>query len=150
MNRKVLTYAIVPVLGVTALGIGFASAHGGWMGTLDPSALAERFQARFEHQAEILGIDADTLKDAWAEGKRLPEIAEEHGISVDELRERMRAEHQLRMRERMAVLVSEGVLTQAQADERMATMQEHREQRPDEFPGKGIGHRTGFGRGFGF
>lgn len=108
------------VLGM--LGAGIASAHG-WGTKLDPQELAERHAAMFEGQGDLLGLDVAAVKDAWAHGKDLRALAEEKGISQEDLHARMKAKHQERMASELQALVDKGVITQAQADARKATME---------------------------
>ena len=121
--NKLLTYFLVS-LGVLGLaGVGIASAHG-WFSDLSPEDLTARFETMFQKKAEILGISVDEFKAGWAEGKTLKDIAEEQGITQEQLQERMRAEREERMRERINILVENGVITQEQADQRLSFMQE--------------------------
>lgn len=122
-----------------------ASAHGLFGG--DNSTQEERVshqQEMFEHHADLLGISIDEVKAAWSEGKRLPEIAEEQGISKEDLQEKMHALHLEEAEERLSELVSQGVITQEQADSRLSFMKE-RSESPDfeRGPGRGFGHHRG-------
>ena len=145
--NKLLAYFLVS-LGILSLaGVGIASAHG-WLGDLSPEDLTARFQTMFEKKAEILGITVDEFKAGWAEGKTLKEIAEEQGITQEQLQERMREEREKHMRERLNTLVENGVITQEQADQRLNFMQERFENMvPGEGP-CGCGGRGGWRMGF--
>ena len=124
--NKLLSYFLVS-LGVLSLaGVGVASANGwfGGFGDLSPEDLTARFETMFQKKAEILGITVDELKASWAEGKTLKDIAEEQGITQEQLQETMRAEREEHMRERINVLVENGVITQERADQRLNFMQE--------------------------
>ena len=121
--NKLLSYFLVS-LGILGLaGVGVASAYG-WFGNLSPEDTAARFQNMFEKKAEILGITVDKFKDGWAEGKTLKDIAEEQGITQEQLQERMRERKEEYMREHLNTLVEEGVISQEQADQKLNFMQE--------------------------
>jgi predicted DNA-binding protein (UPF0251 family) len=62
--------------------------------------------------AEALGMTVEEFEAAQAEGKRLPEIAEEQGVDVTAVTEAVRAAFE----EAVAQAVAEGVITQTQAD----------------------------------
>lgn len=126
MKQKLL-YAFVPVMAFAVLGIGSASANGMfrhfvmWHNT-DPQEVAAQHQEMFSHQAELLGIDVELVKDAWAEGKDLKTLAEENGISADELRTKMEAKRKEMLTGQLQTLVEQNVITQDQADKRATTL----------------------------
>jgi hypothetical protein len=136
------TIQMLMVLGLLSVGVAGASVASAYMGgrwnQADPAEVAERQMEMFEHQAEVLGVDVDQIKNAWAEGKNLPELAEELGVSEDELMNRMQEQRQERMQERVNALVEQGVITQEQADQRQVFMQERMGQ--GGFEGKGRHH----------
>ena len=70
--------------------------------------------------AEILGMETADLKAELATGKTILEVAEGKGVSLEELVTQLTAP----MEERMKAAVADGNLTQAEADERMASMEE--------------------------
>jgi len=70
--------------------------------------------------AEILGMEAADLKVELAAGKTILEIAKGKGVSLEELVTELTAP----MVERMKVAVEDGRVTQAEADERIASMEE--------------------------
>ena len=121
--NKLLSYFLVS-LGILSLaGVGIASAYG-WFGDLSPEDLAAKFQTMFEKKADVLGISVDEFKAGWVEGKTLKEIAEEQGITQEQLQERMRERKEGYMIEHLNILVEEGVITQEQADQKLNFMQE--------------------------
>ena len=63
--------------------------------------------------AETLGMTVEELESAHAEGKRLPEIAEEQGVDVTAVAEAVKAAFE----EAVAQAVADGVITQEQADQ---------------------------------
>lgn len=131
MKRKYLVYALLPVLGFALLGANAASARGffgGFGGTLSADEAAERHQTMFAEQAAMLGISVDIVKNGWAEGKSMWEIAEANSITKDTLAAKMKEARIAQMKAHLQALVVKGVITQAQADQRFAFM-ENREGR---------------------
>lgn len=130
MKTKFLTYAFIPVMGAGLLGINAASAHGlGGMGmgmfnsNVSPDDLAARHQTMFEAQANMLGLSVDDVKNAWAEGTSLLDLAKAKGLTDDQIKEKMKAAHEAQMKTHLKTLVDKGIITQAQADKRLAAMQ---------------------------
>lgn len=121
--RKV---SLLSLAALASLGIMSASAMGpGGMGfgtTLSADELAARHMEMFQEHANILGISVADAKAAWAQGKNLFTFAKEKGISQTDLQAKMQAYRQAQMKEHLDTLVSKGVITQAQADSRLAYM----------------------------
>lgn len=143
MKRKALVYSLLaPVVGLGILGAGAASAHGlmgGW--NLSPEDLATRQQTVFQHEAQILGVSIDEVKDAWAQGKTIKDLASEKGVTQDQLQARIKEARLKEMKTRLQTLVDKGVITQAQADQRYSVTQTMIETKK----GKGGRMRGGFG-----
>jgi len=87
MKRKILAYAILPAAGLGILGASVASAHGlfGGMSNLTPDQIATRQQTIFQNEANVLGVSVDDVKNSWAQGKTLLQIAQDHGITQAQL-----------------------------------------------------------------
>ena len=124
MKKTTLFRVLIPVFGVASITALGASAQALWMGDQDPVDIATRQQERFSQEAELLGISTDVVKDGWVRGKSLEEIAKEKGIDEEELRSRIQQKHQEQMQAHLQVLVDQGVLTQAQADQRIESVQD--------------------------
>jgi hypothetical protein len=144
MKKKFLVYGVLPVLAVIFAGAGIASAQGFKMGwSADPEEMASRMTAMFQERASILGITIDEMKNYWADGKNIKEIAEEKGITDEQLRTKMQELRKNQMKEQLQAMVSKGVITQAQADKRLEKMSENQ--------GKGffggVGGKGGMKRG---
>lgn len=126
--KKILAYSIIPaIIGIGALGVSFASAHGGFgfggfSGEIDPAQIAERQQGMFQHEADLLGISVDEIKNAWAEGKNARQLAEEKGLT-EQLWEKMKAEREVQIKSRFQALIDGGIITQEQADSRFQAME---------------------------
>ena len=126
MRKKYLAYLVLPALLLTVLGASAASAHGwfGGFGNASPEEIAERQEAMFENKATLLGISVEEMKDVWAEGKSLWEIAEDLGLTQEELQERMQAARKEQLQNQMQALVEQGVISQEQANKRLQFMEE--------------------------
>jgi hypothetical protein len=120
MNKKIAMYALLPVIGAGAFGIHSASA---WFGNANPDQVAQRQQGMFQNESQALGISIDEVKSAWAQGKSMQQLMQEKNISKEDVRTRMKAQRDAQMKERLQILVSKGVITQAQADQRVQVMQ---------------------------
>lgn len=133
-------YALVgglPLAALLAAGPAVASAHG-WMAYgASPDEVAQRQVQVFQEQANLLGLSVDQVKNAWAQGKTLRELASENGISDVQLKQKFTELHRQRMAEHLKVLVEKGVITQQQADQRLQAVG----QRP-------VGMRAGFRHGW--
>lgn len=139
MQKKYFGYAVLPMLAAALLGANIVSAHG--MGfnfgtdSAAPEKVATHQQTMFTKQAELLGISVDDVKNAWASGKSLSDLAKEKGIDETQLRQKMNDARQQQMKDRLQTLVSQRVITQAQADSRLKFMEDN--------AGKSAGHEMG-------
>ncbi len=140
IKKKYLVYAILPVMALAIFAIWSAnkvSAYGlreglggviGWFGIppnpLTPQQTAQMQKQMFESKAQILGISVDEVKEAWAQGKSPEEVIEEKGLNQEEIQARAREALKQRLTEHLQVLVDQGVITQAQADQRLQFMQD--------------------------
>lgn len=127
MNKKLFAYVLLPVVSFSILGAGIASANGwGWFGgsyNTDPTQFASQQQTMFQQRAQLLGVTIDEIKNAWAQGKTISQLAQEKGISQADLQKRATDLRTQQLKDKMQVLVSQGVVTQAQADARLQFMQ---------------------------
>lgn len=117
--------AVAGALSMMAMGVVSASAmgFGGMgMGNLSADELATRQSTMFQKQATLIGATLDEVKQAWAEGKDFKTLAKEKGVTEEQLQAKMKAERDEQLKTQLATLVSKGVITQAQADKRLATM----------------------------
>jgi len=97
------------------------------------------------HKAEVLdelGISSDDVKAGFAEGKTLAEIAEEAGVSEEDLIAKLVAQTM----EKVDAAIEAGKLTQDEADDRLAELEDRVTERVNETPGArgdrgGRGHR---------
>lgn len=99
--------------------------------------------------ANILGLDEQTLVDALKEGKTIAEVAQENGITEEELVQQLIEVQSTAIDEK----VSEGVLSQEQADQMKADLDERISNMMENegFQGKMRGHKgRAMGGGLGF
>lgn len=74
----------------------------------------------FDAAAEAIGVEPSALRDALADGQTIAEVAEANGVAVDDVIAAMVADAQ----EHLAEAVTDGRLTQEEADERSADLEE--------------------------
>lgn len=149
MKHKKLTYSLLTL--ALILGVGGATTVSAWGGfapfnKATPEEQAASATARFTHEATLLGTSVDKVKQAWAEGKTIVELASELGITEDALRAKMEDERQTQMKTHLQTLVSAGVITQAQADARLTFMTANAGKGQGQGKGKGIGRGMGMHR----
>ena len=94
--------------------------------------------ASIDTAAKALGVTSEELRTALRDGKSVADVAGEKGVDVQVVIDALVAEAQ----ERIATAVSDGRITQAQADERLATL-------TDDVTKIVNGEGRGFGRGRG-
>jgi hypothetical protein len=125
MKQKILVYFVPAVLGFSLLGANVVSAHGLWGGmtNLSSDEIANREQAMFQNEANLLGISVDEIKNGWAQGKTLQQIATDHNITPDQLKQKMKDAQLNQIKTQLQALVNKGIVTQAQADQRLSVMQ---------------------------
>lgn len=109
-----------------------AMGMGGWMIGDDTTPVIGAF-------AEALGVDEQALLDELQSGKTLAQLAQENGIDLTAIH----AAQQSEVEAHLQALVDAGVITQAQADERLSQLQAHWDNLPM-FNGQGF-----FGQGYG-
>lgn len=127
--KKILTYSLLTAGLIGTLGVGAASAQG-WFGfghDATPEEIAQKQEVMFQKKADFLGISVDEVKDAWAEGKNFREIAEEHGITPEQIQERTQEARELKqdnMEAHLQALIDDGIITQEQADQKIQRIQD--------------------------
>lgn len=124
MNRKRLLKktALIPSIGLALLGITSASAMSFGSMNITPEDMALRHTTMFQEQANLLGLSVDDIKSAWASGKDLKTLVTEKGISLDTVKQKMQAKRLDAQKNMLSTLVTQGVITQTQADQRLATL----------------------------
>jgi len=116
--KKILIYSFLTAGLIGVLSAGAVSAHG-WF-----KSDAQGQENMFQEKAGLLGISVDEMKNAWSQGKNFREIAEEKGITQEQLQEKMRELRQEKMQSRLQMMVDNGIITQEQANERLQNTQD--------------------------
>lgn len=88
-------------VGLSAIGIAYAGGDG-------PHPR--------EALADLLGLELEELRDLLQSGKTIQELADEAGVDLEEFREEMKANRQEDMQARIEEALSEGEISQDQAD----------------------------------
>ena len=140
--KKKFMYSFFPLLSAGMLSAGVASAHGFGM---EMNGVPQDIATRFQNEAALLGVSIDEVKAAWASGKSPLDVATAHGITKEQLAQKMKDQRAAEMKTKLQALVTQGVITQAQADQRLAFMQAQAAKQKTEGNKKGRG--IGFGRG---
>jgi len=73
-------------------------------------------QAELEAAAKVLGMTADELATALKDGKTLQDLATTAGVDIEDVQSAIQAAHVAEMRDRIEQAVTDGKLTQANAD----------------------------------
>jgi hypothetical protein len=154
MKNKFIVYAVVPVvLSVGLIGANAAAAHGmfGPASNLSPDEIVSFQQNIFTKESQILGISEAELKADWALGKTFNQIIQDRKLDKTQIEQRMKDAQAVQMKAQLQTLVDKGVITEAQADSRLAAMQSKMGSVKG-VKGKrgGMGHMGGFGGPFGF
>lgn len=125
-KKTLLKTALIPSIGLALLTVSSVSAmsfgHMNFNSNASPDEIATQQSTMFQNQASLLGLSVDDVKAAWASGKDLKTLAKEKGISLDTIKQKMQAQRLANQKTMLATLVTKGVITQAQADQRLAFM----------------------------
>lgn len=145
-KKMILKTALIPSIGLALLTISSASAmsfgHMNLNSKATPDEIATQQSTMFQNQASMLGLSVDEVKTAWASGKDLKTLAKEKGISLDTVKQKMQTQRLADQKTMLSTLVTKGVITQAQADQRLATLSTKTAK-------GGMGEGKHGGRGFG-
>ncbi len=143
--KRALIYSFFPLLSAGIFTAGVASAHGLGSGL---NGTPTEITARFQREAALLGVPVDEVKTAWAAGKNLFDVATAHGITKEQLAQKLKDERTAEVKAQLQVLVTQGVITQAQADQRLAFIQAKQAKAKTKPVTDGEGKKgRGFGRG---
>jgi uncharacterized protein (DUF433 family) len=114
MGAGALIGAVVFTPGVGIAATGSASDGVTWLceGVLENGPI--------EAAAEAIGVEPSELLSELRDGATIAEVAQEHGVESSAVVDAIVAEH----RERLDQAVEDGVLTQEEADERAAELEE--------------------------
>ncbi len=125
MNKKIISFAAPAIAALALIGGGTAYAHGmfGFGSQATPQEIATAQQDHFSQEAALLGISVDDVKNSWSQGQTLQQLAADHGINADQLKTKMQAAAQQKLKDNLQTLVTQGIITQSQADARLQFMQ---------------------------
>lgn len=122
-KRKITSIVTGVLLGAGLLGgASIAGAQGYFGADLSAEDVAQKHQTMFERHSLLLGVSVDSVKDGWSRGLSLADLAKESGITEEQLKAKFETERQSRMTAMVASLVEKGIITQAQADARLAVV----------------------------
>ncbi len=152
MNKtKLLKYSLPALALALLIGAGTVEASGMGGKNMTPDQIATMHTQMFQEQATLIGATVDEVKTAWANGTSFKELAKQKGITEEALKIKMQEAHKAQMKAHLQTLVDKGVITQAQADARIATMQKMADKvKAKKGKGFGRGHGVGMGGMFGF
>jgi len=92
--------------------------------------------------AEVIGVDAEALREAFAAGQSVADVAEANGVALDDVVAAVVAE----METHLAEHVAEGKLAQSEADAKLADAADKVTERLSSVPAeRGMGERRGPG-----
>ncbi len=127
MKKKTMAIAaLTPVMALSLLGINAASAQAlmpGMMLNLNPDQIVQQQQNMFQYEAQLLGVSIDDVKNAWAAGKTMKQLAQDKGITPDQIQAKIKDTYNQKLKTELQTLVDKGIITQSQADQRLQTMQ---------------------------
>lgn len=152
--KKLSLYLLTALGTIVLVGAGIASASqmterknvARLFNPPDEATMAQHKAEMIAELASTAGIDATALQTELDSGRWMPAILQDMGVDLDTFHTNMEATRKTQMQERLAQMVTDGTITQAQADARLAQI----EQMPDSGMPMGPGHgRHGQGMGFG-
>ncbi len=76
-------------------------------------------QQKFENWSKILNLPLEEVKNYWAQGKNLFMIAQEKGISLESIQNKMRELRLEQEKQRLNYLVEKGIITKEQMEKRL-------------------------------
>ena len=133
MRKTITTAIVIGSIAISAVTVSAASAATN--ATTSTVTLIqrnlnrqERNQARLNEFAQILGLTPDDLQSQLKSGKQPLQIAIEHGITKDQLKQKMDNYHQRMLkniRQQLSDQVTAGQLTQEQMDAKLNTIISH-------------------------
>lgn len=134
--KKVYILSAIALFAITLAGVTSA----GFMKFSEKNP--EKFNQMIERKAEMFGLNAEEVKAQLEGGESLGDIISETGLTKEEMFERK----QKYMEDRINQMVTDGKITQKQADKKLEWMEEmHEKFSSGEFKGKGFhkGHKGG-------
>lgn len=141
-KKKILTYGSILAIALF-FGVGVSQTNAFWGGNrISVDERVAMQQTMFDEQAKLLGLTVEEVKNAWANGQNIWELAKSKGITEETLKAKMLALKETKIKEELKALVDKGVITQAQADARLNHMQTMKDRMTEKI-GKGKGKDRG-------
>lgn len=136
---KKILYLVLAISFICLIGASVASANGFLH-------RGEGKEAMFEHKASVLGLTVDELKAKLSEKKGFRWIAEEEGVTFEQMLEKKKEAMLENAEEYLNKMIEAGKINQEEAD----NILQEKEEWFDNFKGKshGKGFFGGFGRHF--
>jgi hypothetical protein len=112
--------AALLVVGIVGATVGYAQSsstavfHGHGPG--DGQGGRGLGQVELDTAAKVLGMTSDELSTALQSGKTLERVATDKGVDIQKVQEAIQAAHATEMRDRIKQAVTDGTITQANAD----------------------------------
>jgi len=103
-------------------------------------------QVELDAAAKVLGMTTDELSTALQGGKTLEQVATDQGVEIQKVQDAIQAVHATEMRDRIAQAVTDGTITQPNADWLLEGLDKGYIGVPGGF---GFGGPRGGGHGFG-
>lgn len=118
------SYIFIPTFALLALlGAGTASAYGGPNNNFKANSFNvgcnRNSVENITQKAQILGITVEEFKTYQAKGMNMMQIAKEKGLNEQDIKNKMKEFRLAEYKTQLADLVSQGKITQAQADQRL-------------------------------
>ena len=127
--KKILFYSLLAVGTVGLVSASAISAQGFFYNhAMNSEGLEAKggYEKMLEAKAEVLGLSVEDLQTAKEQGQTFQDIAEDQGLSVDELcaqmqekRQEFRAQKMEARKTHIEELVANGTITREQADEKL-------------------------------
>lgn len=133
MRKTITTAFIIGSIAISAVTVSAASASNEvslLRTTLVQRHLnrQERNQARIDEFAQILGVDSEDLQTQLKAGKQPLQIALEHGLTKDQLKQKLVNHHQRilnNIKKQLADQVADGKLTEEQMETKLKDLASH-------------------------
>lgn len=142
MNKKlVYALALVAAIGLGTIGSAYAQSDAATQGKKMGWHMDGKMGGPgLEMKAEALGMTTDELKTALNGGKKFQELLTEKGITKDDLKAKMEAAMKKKAEEHLQSLVTDGTLTQEEADVMKRVGEKLKAKFKAEGKGEGFGH----------
>lgn len=127
------------VASAQGFGQGWLRGNGGMMGMMSGNLNRGSMP---QVMAQVLGMSQQDLQNQLASGKTMAEILQGKGLTLDQFHQKM--EDQMKIY--LQTLVSQGQITQAQADQQMQFIEQMHDSHLNTTTGYGVG-MMGSGRG---